>query len=779
MFVKNSDGSSLEIVRTGSAEFSVVNGAMVQRAGTAAPNTTANVLQTAAYMGTPQSLNSEIDIGELLELKYLLINGTGKAQLGLVVHGVARVPLEGSVHGTVLHIVTAAGTITLDSTVITFSTAIANIFAEAGFRVSGTRRALLGSYAVLGFFNTIKDLSAAGKPPSQPEPKLPSENFVMKLKIYEPCVIPDQPKTDRCTYVPPETAGSSGYAPPPPSPIAPSPPMLDPNSTQNGTEEDTQDLAGVELYKGSRYMTHHETTVSYNGKIRVMYDFPIYPLWQKIEVMSGTTVYSWQQNVLPVGSTNEVLPYFCGNYSAATTGAAGLNASSVLNYTYTGIDSVGDKLARNFELNVLQLSDKTGKTEVMRIDYWDSLDTYTPLRFEFTHKDIGTVMIDVVEIRAITASSPEAQSAMFVAPLVANVNASCPNDPSLPHLSSPFKARGAVVSADMPTGADATTGRRLIEQSVVLAHQWNQLDHEKGTGDWPQWALDVYGGAHPTKRTDAAVRRMLGDCGSKMTFGMDIEPCGFDYWGYQNGAFGLSVRCGGNVGPVEVEGSLELDTCDSKIKGCLTIGVGLPDDNWLVKKAGHGSRERLACPQIGIDLSIEFASACVGYNYKEKYFFIEASLILNLIIFKVELSMEMDFSSCCIWIASVNLEASVGVSFFNIWVTVGDIDIVTDVYLRGNPEKQDETENPTALNLATGWMSVADGYWGDWNKLSYPCSKFAYNADKGSMEVLGLPMNSYQLRMEAPQGGGDDTALNGISVGCMTGTANTLESGDG
>ncbi|KXZ48481.1 hypothetical protein GPECTOR_27g651 [Gonium pectorale] len=688
MFVKNSDGATAEVVRTGSAEFSVMDGAMVQRVITpdsATNNAMGNVLRTADYMGKPQSLNSEIDIKELLELKYLLINGSGNAQLGLVVHGVARVPQEGSLHGTVLHIVTAAGTITLDGTIIAFSTAIANIFAEAGFRVSSTRRALLGSYAVLGFFNTIKDVAAAGKPPSEPEPKLPSENFIMKLKIYEPCVIPDQPDDDRCIYIPPQKPASQVF----------------PNNQGNN----------------HRRHNRHETTISYGDKIRVMYDFGIYPLWQKIEVMSGKTVYSWQENVLPGGnSTNEVAQYYCGNYSAASTGVAGFDPKSVLNYTYIGVDSVGEQIARHFELNVLQVSDKSGKTEVMRINYWDAVSTFAPLRFEFTHKDIGSVTIDVVEFRSIDASSPEANPEMFDVPAL-RPNFTCPNYPSIPRLSTPFMARGAVVPVDVPTGADPDTSRRMIAQSFALAQQWDKLDHVNGTGDWPQWALDMYGGVHPAKRAETAARRMLGECGSKLTYGLDVEPCGFDYWAYSRGAFGLSVRCGGNS--------------DVVIKGCLSIGVGLPDDNWLVKK-------------LGVDLSIDIASVCVGYNAKEKYFFIESTLTLNLIVFKAELSIQINFSSCCVWIASVTLEASIGVSFLNIWVTIGDI-----------------------------------GFWGDWQKASYPCSKFSYNKARGSMEVLALPINSYQLRVEPEQGASDDTALNGISVGCMSGTANTVEGNNG
>ncbi|KXZ41380.1 hypothetical protein GPECTOR_509g477 [Gonium pectorale] len=462
-----------------------------------------------------------------------------------------------------------------------------------------------------------------------------------------------------------------------------------------------------------------------------MYNFAIYPLWQKIEVTAGKTVYAWQENVLPVGSSNEVHQYFCGNYSTITSGAAGFNASSVLNYTYTGVDSVGDKLARHFELTVTQLTDTAGKTDVMRIDYWDSLDTYTPLRFQFSHKDIGTVMIDVVEFRSISASSPEAQPAMFEVPAL-QPNASCPNDPTLPRLSTPFMARGAVVSADAPDGPNPASGRRLIASSIDLAQRWNKLDHVQGSGDWPEWALDMYGGAHPANRgLLASTRRMLGECGTKVSVGLDFEPCGLDFSHYANGAFALGARCGGSVGPIELEGSIEADTCDQTVKGCLTVGVGFPKDNWLVKK-------------IGIDLSIDIASACVGYNTKDRFFFIEASLILNLIVFKAELSMEMDFTSCCVWIASVNLEASIGVSFFNFWVTVGDI-----------------------------------GFWGNWYKASYPCAKYAYNSAKGGMEVIGMPMNSFQLRIEASLDDGDDTALNGLSVGCLSGAGNTVEDGSG
>ncbi|KXZ43365.1 hypothetical protein GPECTOR_92g588 [Gonium pectorale] len=168
-----------------------------------------------------------------------------------------------------------------------------------------------------------------------------------------------------------------------------------------------------------------------------------------------------------------------------------------------------------------------------------------------------------------------------------------------------------------------------------------------------------------------------------------------------------------------------------------------------------------------------------GYNYDDNFFFIEGTLTFNLIIFKVELSAEIDFSSCCVWIASVTLEASIGISFFNLWITVGSIDIVSDVYLKGSAAEQDETENPMANNLVGSWLTVGAGMWGDWEQQSYPCGKFFYNETSKKMEVVAMPMNSYMLRFESSQGSGDDTALNGISVGCLNGVANQVEDGDG
>ncbi|KXZ45118.1 hypothetical protein GPECTOR_58g567 [Gonium pectorale] len=223
--------------------------------------------------------------------------------------------------------------------------------------------------------------------------------------------------------------------------------------------------------------------------MRVMYDFAIYPNYRMIEVMdsnNSTYVSTWQEDVWPEGSSNPVGIYFCGAYPSLTTGAGGFNASSVLNYTYTGIDSLGDDvIARHFELFVLQPSThNSSREEVLRIDYWDSMDANVPLRFEFTQPDIGTLTIDVLEFRALGASDREASPDLYVAP----PEESCASVPGLPRLSSPFMVRGTIEQdySEMPPGADPASSRRLLAQTSALARVWEQLDHANGTGNWPQ-----------------------------------------------------------------------------------------------------------------------------------------------------------------------------------------------------------------------------------------------------------------------------------------------------
>ncbi|KXZ56188.1 hypothetical protein GPECTOR_1g162 [Gonium pectorale] len=64
--------------------------------------------------------------------------------------------------------------------------------------------------------------------------------------------------------------------------------------------------------------------------------------------------------------------------------------------------------------------------------------------------------------------------------------------------------------------------------------------------------------------------------------------------------------------------------------------------------------------------------------------------------------------------------------------------------------------------MVGGWTHVYDGYWGTWRPASFPCNKQSYNAARGTMELVGMPISAFRLRIEPYQGGGDDTAINGI-----------------
>lgn len=92
----------------------------------------------------PSPLDSELSIDLLSQMRYMRINSPSGADLLLFVEGVARVPRLNSLHGTVVHVITATGTITLDGKTLAFNEDVAPVFAEAGFAVAADGRRLLG-----------------------------------------------------------------------------------------------------------------------------------------------------------------------------------------------------------------------------------------------------------------------------------------------------------------------------------------------------------------------------------------------------------------------------------------------------------------------------------------------------------------------------------------------------------------------------------------------------------------------------------------------------------
>ncbi|KXZ45113.1 hypothetical protein GPECTOR_58g562 [Gonium pectorale] len=457
MYVKG----TTDVVRTGSAEFTVVDGIMVSRkalnetaaAALASGNTSlANdpssigsttpsqgVLRTASFVGTPRSFSSQLNVRALMELQTLYMRGAGDVEIALRVDGVARVPMEGSVWGTVVRIVTVAGTITLDDIAVSFSSSMADIFVEAGFRVSRNRRALIGFYWVTGFFQfldeevfknqeTLPELGASARP------YLPV-NYFMKMRIAEPCVIPYDPTVDRCVFTPKKPPVSDGITDVVPEGTRRSlrtQPFR--RTAQDAGSPITTDLAGVEIIDGVRYMLHNETAIIWNEWTRVVYDYAIAPTMQKIEIVSPEGLASsWQQAVddlmLQDRFANKTA-LFCSEYNQP---AANLrrSAADTYNFTYEGLDVVNDRLT------ILQApvegADDTGIGNVLSVDYWDAVSDLSPLAFEFNHSSIGLVTIQVLEFRNLTADSPEIVGA-FKSP---NATA-CYNDIYVPRLSSPF-----------------------------------------------------------------------------------------------------------------------------------------------------------------------------------------------------------------------------------------------------------------------------------------------------------------------------------------------------
>ncbi|KXZ42998.1 hypothetical protein GPECTOR_107g142 [Gonium pectorale] len=507
MYVK---GSTTEVVRTGNADFTVLDGLMVSRtalenategskaatgsgdSATAASNVPAGgVLRTATFKGVPQPLSSRVSIQALMELRTLYIKGAGDVEVCLLVTGVARVPMAGSVWGNVVRIVTTAGTISLDDTAISFSDQVVNIFAEAGFRISRDRRMLLGFYEILGFFNFIE--------------------------IYEPCVLPENTTLDRCVYVPPEeTEGRRRRH----RQLATRPyhRSMQDASTAATTLNATEDLAGVELLEGVRYMTHNETAIMWEGVSRTEYTYALAPLYRKVEVVrpsegAGALVLKWQELVVregfkePPGRTS-----FCGSFELPATllsERSALRKEGLVNFTYMGLDTIGGGPARHFKLTVRQPDNSSSASgsavtvPYLTVNYWDTISDQKPLAFEFDHPAVGKITMYVTEFRTLAAADPEVDAAQFSQP----EDEDCPDSPFVPLLSSPFTFRAQDAHwishtpeiAETASSASGTEGRRLIELSAARQAEWVALHSNESTGlvEWPQWALDVYGGVKP------------------------------------------------------------------------------------------------------------------------------------------------------------------------------------------------------------------------------------------------------------------------------------------
>ncbi|KAG2446347.1 hypothetical protein HXX76_000934 [Chlamydomonas incerta] len=887
MYVK---GSTTEVVQTASSEMTIVDGALINRqalaaagmttsnATNASTTTTANataatvlrapdsVVRTATFVGTPVKFGSRVNIRQLMELKYLYITGMGEVEVALVVQGVARVPDADSVWGTVVHIITAAGTITLDDTVVRFEEEIAPVFVRAGFVVSRSRRSLLGIYDVLGFFNFIADLEVFNLPPDQPKPALPSVNFMMKLKIYEPCVFPFDPSNDRCIAPPadgapnPDDSSSSGARRrlqlqaleqltgplAPPSPSGPMLPLLASPQLSSGaaggyvggsrqrvlaTAPHTHarmlqstdagaflhDLAGVEVVNGSRYMTHNETAHVWQGFMRTVYEFALFPAYRRVEVAANDTALLnvWQEEALPLGAEVDPQTWFCMQNPLPASKLdkfKDLKNTSAVNFTFLGYTELYGKSARHFRLSIrqpvnntnpnpgLNVTDTIPLPEVVEFDYFDNRKDFSPLGFEMNHPIAGHIMIQVVEYRNLT--SADVTAAMFTPPAGLATGA-CTNDTSIPRLSSAFTVPTYYdpilrttphVNPDtlLDSNPSPSAGRRLAEQAAQLAAEWDSLDHVNGTDidTWPQWAMEHYGS------TDRALlrERLLMESGhyphgrmmqsgvwctqNKFTKKWERSslPCSVEASVIQGSHLEVLGACNGsNIASfpnLKIGGSATINTCTKEISGCAKLSLT------LLPYLDKVSILKTIASSIGLT-DMDIFSLCAGYNWADLEGFVTGLLSPSVVVLRAEILGTLKWSPCCVWVDEVSMEGFVGVSAgsYDLSSSIGKWKIVENPwYWKGSATEAAKNRVPTVQNQASvNAYSVGEAEWGDWGEIQYCHERLTTDSGKSKAR----PILGFRLRIEKYLGTtSDDTALNGLKIKCNNGDELDVERGN-
>ena len=154
-------------------------------------------VQTAAFL-TPAALSSEMGDDDWMELKVLTLTSPAGARMNLAVTGTVRVPFEESCHGSVVRVLTAVGTITLDGKDLVFGGDVDDaLFREAGFILStgGAGKKLLGAYTLLGMFNLLSGLELVNPPCRGDKPGIPKGDFQMTLTVSQAC---DTDQGDLC-----------------------------------------------------------------------------------------------------------------------------------------------------------------------------------------------------------------------------------------------------------------------------------------------------------------------------------------------------------------------------------------------------------------------------------------------------------------------------------------------------------------------------------------------------------------------------------------------------
>ncbi|KAG2440681.1 hypothetical protein HYH02_010260 [Chlamydomonas schloesseri] len=908
MYVK---GSTSEVVQTASSEMTIVDGALINRqalassgaangiAGAAAGNNLSNstsnstaaaaaaavlsqpdaVVRTATFVGTPVKFSSRVNIRQLMELKYLYITGMGEVEVALVVQGVARVPDADSVWGTVVHIITAAGTITLDDTVVRFEEGIAPVFVKAGFIVSHSRRSLLGIYDVLGFFNFIADMEVFNLPKDEPKPALPSSNFRMKLKIYEPCVFPFDPSHDRCLapaadgpLSPDDTNSTAAGARRrmqlqalqqllgplvPPSPSGPVLPLLaSPDATADtysgfggggdvgsnarnlllataphtharllqtsvgGAGSFVSDLAGVEVVNGSRYMTHTETATIWQGFMRTVYEYALFPGYRRVEVTSNSSAVMdvWQEEAFPDDAGLVPKTWFCRQNplpAGQLDKFKDLKGTSNVNFTFLGYTELYGKSARHFRLSVRQpvnatnpnpgidIKDPIPLPEVVEVDYFDTRKDFAPLGFELNHPVAGHIMIQVVEFANLTTA--DVSDSTFAVPSTSATAGACTNDTSIPRLSSPFtvphfevpSARTSpIVNPDTlldDANPSPAAGRRLAEAAAHRAATWDALDHVNGTDvdAWPEWALAVYGhgGSDRLQLRDRLLLesgRMRGRvmqqtaqwCSqNKITKKWEKSgfPCTVEASVIQATHLEVTGTCEGSITAfpnLKLTGFATVNTCTKLVNGCVKLALQLLpylDKSTILKTVAQ---------KIGLS-EMEFFSLCAGYSWEDMEGYVTGVFSPSVVVMRAELVGSVKWSPCCVWVDEVSLEGYVGIMTGSIDLSssIGKWNIVENPwYWKGSAADAARNRVPAVQNQArVDAYLVGEAEWGNWGEIQYCHERLTTDTSKSKARTI----QGFRLRIEKYLGSeADDTSLNGLRIRCANGNDVDVEEGN-
>lgn len=144
------------------AVFGVVAGVVVYTRQTVVPSGSAAlttkdgsaIVQTAAF-SQQSSISSALPDSSFADLTHFTVTAPSGSWVKLAVLGAARITGEGS-FGSVVQLLTLAGTVTIDGRSMMFATDVAPVFERAGFNVAPSRRRLLDSgVALAGFFNFL------------------------------------------------------------------------------------------------------------------------------------------------------------------------------------------------------------------------------------------------------------------------------------------------------------------------------------------------------------------------------------------------------------------------------------------------------------------------------------------------------------------------------------------------------------------------------------------------------------------------------------------------